>query len=340
MSDKPLPFGSSPNDARRAKATSRTARSPYYRCKNHDYTMPARYLITLDRNRTCRLFFSSVQGSISTDAEAPRVVCNRSGQCIEQAVIAIRRDYPQAVIASIAIMPVQVIMVVDIQGYLPRKLHDFIARFKAHCTTFLRRTDTAFASSGGSLFQPGFHDRILPDEITFNRAITHLSEAPRRMLIKRYISNLYTTRHLITAGGQTFEVYGNIFLLKDIAPQALKVSRSFTPEQLEALKEIWKETARGHGVLVSPFISKAERELRFNLGYKGARFIHILNESLEDMSKVHPKDLEMCAKGRMLLLVPLPVQLGLTRNRAEWLNTLARNIADGALHNFILKRNP
>lgn len=339
MPDKPLPFESSSRNTSSPKSNPRAYRSPYYRCKTHDYTKPARYLITLDRNRACRLFFSSVHGSISTGAEPPHVVFNRSGQCIEQAVTAVRRDYPQVVTAAIAIMPVQVIMVLDVQGYLPRKLHDFIARFKAHCTTLLRRADATFAASGGSLFQPGFHDRILLDEQTFKRAIHHLSEAPRRMLIKRYISNLYTTRHLMTAGEQTFEVYGNIFLLKDIAPQALKVSRSFTSEQLEALKETWKETARGHGVLVSPFISKAERELRFKLGYKGARFIHILNESLEDMSKVHPKDLEMCAKGRMLLLVPLPVQLGMTRTRAEWLNDLARDIANGGLNDFVLKRS-
>ncbi|MDE6669004.1 MAG: hypothetical protein K2K26_04920 [Muribaculaceae bacterium] len=336
MTDKPLPFESHPNDSR----SSKPARSPYYRCKNHNYAMPARYLITLDRNRTCRLFFSSVHGSISNNADVPHIVCNRSGKCIEQAAIAIRRDYPQVEITAMAIMPVQVIMIVNVKGYLTQRLHDFIARFKAHCTTLLRREDNIFAGTGGSLFQPGFHDRILPDDTTVSRAIEHLTEAPRRMLIKRYISNLYTTRHWVTAAGQTFEAYGNIFLLKDIAPKALKVSRSFTTEQLEALKAIWKETARGHGVLVSPFISKAERELRFSLGYKGARFIHILNESLEDMSKVHPKDLEMCAKGRMLLLVPHPLQLGMTRTRAEWLNALAQSIADGALQNFVLKRRP
>ncbi|MDE5876131.1 MAG: hypothetical protein K2H47_01290 [Muribaculaceae bacterium] len=337
MTDKPLPFESLPNDSRSSKPVPR---SPHYRCKTHNYAMPARYLITLDRNRNCRLFFSSVRGGISSNTDIPHIVCNRSGLCIEQAATAVRRDYPQVVIVAMAIMPVQVIMIVDVQGYLTRKLHDFVARFKAHCTTLLRQADNIFADSKASLFQPGFHDRILPDDTIFSRAINHLAEAPRRMLIKRYISGLYTTRHWVTAAGQTFEAYGNIFLLRDIAPKALKVSRSFTAEQLEALKETWKETARGHGVLVSPFISKAERELRFTLGYKGARFIHILNESLEDMSRIHPKDLEMCAKGRMLLLVPHPLQLGMTRTRAEWLNTLAQSIADGALQNFVLKRRP
>lgn len=59
--------------------------------------------------------------------------------------------------------------------------------------------------------------------------------------------------------------------------EPVRISSKFTKEELEARKAVWNEVIRECGVLVSPFISSAEKEIRDAAIANGASLILITN---------------------------------------------------------------
>lgn len=91
----------------------------------------------------------------------------------------------------------------------------------------------------------------------------------------------------------------------------------------------WKEwlyTAANGGVLISPFISPAEKAVRLEAEEVGGRFILIVNESIDARYKPSGHDFELCEAGRMLIVsANLPGDL--SRQTCLSMNTLAENLA-------------
>ena len=63
-------------------------------------------------------------------------------------------------------------------------------------------------------------------------------------------------------GEKTYQAYGNFQLLDCPFKEQVVVHRADSAEERERKLQEWLYTASNGGVLVSPFISKAEREVR------------------------------------------------------------------------------
>lgn len=95
------------------------------------------------------------------------------------------------------------------------------------------------------------------------------------------------------------------------------------------------------GVLISPFISKAEKDIREAAISLGGRIIHIRNEGFEKRFKPSGRDFDLCASGRLLLIAPWPEKLNrsiVTRKEALEMNALASDLAALGPERLILRQ--
>jgi hypothetical protein len=127
-----------------------------------------------------------------------------------------------------------------------------------------------------------------------------------------------------------FAAYGNIFLLRDYDRLPVMIHRADSPEAHAANARQWMEYAANRGVLISPFISPAEKEIRRAAIAAGGCIIHLQNEGFEPRFKPAKADFELCSQGRLLILAPWPDNLRrckVSRSQALAMNALAANLA-------------
>ncbi len=123
------------------------------------------------------------------------------------------------------------------------------------------------------------------------------------------------------------QLYGNHHLLDNPFKEQVIVHRADTAEQFERNKEKWLYTAANGGILVSPFISRREKEIRREAEELGGRFILIANRPFGDREKPVGKDFGLCAEGRLLIIAPQS-PLDFSRSACLQMNTLACHIAN------------
>ena len=125
-------------------------------------------------------------------------------------------------------------------------------------------------------------------------------------------------------------------------PERLQVRchRNLTEEQIQAEVEMYLKEARRGTVLVSPFISPAEKAV-YEAAYKERlRMIHIVNRGL-DGKFIYPsgRDLTGCTDGFMLVLAPYAdysqetAAARITRSQCLDMNDYAADIASITLMN-------
>lgn len=99
-----------------------------------------------------------------------------------------------------------------------------------------------------------------------------------------------------------------------------------SPEICRHNHEQWLYTAANRGILVSPFISSAEKTVRDEAEECGARFIQIINEPMNNRYKPSGRDFDLCESGRMLIIsANLPGSL--SRQTCLAMNRVAEAIA-------------
>lgn len=109
-----------------------------------------------------------------------------------------------------------------------------------------------------------------------------------------------------------------------------KGKRKYDEFTRESHRRIWLHDAENGGVLVSPFISGAEKDIRAQADARNGRFIILTAEPFTDKYKPTGHNFELCASGRLLLVSAAKI-LGskgdcLTRGQCLALNELAMSI--------------
>ena len=92
----------------------------------------------------------------------------------------------------------------------------------------------------------------------------------------------------------------------------------------------WREAIRQQGVLVSPFISKEERQYRDEAMNGGAGMIIVVNYAFGERFKPYKSLFELCEQGRLLLVSTAAHEnqdAPMTREEALGMNEIARQIA-------------
>lgn len=242
-------------------------------------------------------------------------------------------------IGASIIMPDHLHFILNVNDILPKNIGDYIAGFKGACSR-------AWWSLNGltekkPLFSKGFHDRIIRDDSHRNTAIRYIYDNPRRLMIKHRFPDLFRRYNHLRIGSRDFAAYGNVFLLRDFDKNNVVIHRADSFESRKENRRRWLGYAANGGVLISPFISKDEKEIRDEALKTGGRLVILKNEGFEERFKPLGREFNLCLEGRLLLLAPWPENLThkvVTRLQALEMNRLAEILSKPDISISILSK--
>ncbi len=307
------------NDEHNLQYIKPPKRSNTRRAKWHDYRQPCIYMITLSKHPEAPIFGSLLQ-------TGPKILLTETGQTLRDAINGIHYLHPEIRLLREVVMPDHVHFVIYVTRRTEQPLGAIIQKLKANVTGQVRRR---LSNPNLNLFQPNFHDRILRGRDQLRAMIRYVHDNPRRLYIRHRNPDLFRRINRLNINGIKLLAFGNLFLLRDFDRCPVAIHRSLSILEKQTLEERWLAVASTGGVLVSPFISPEEKEIRRKALALGGRLIVISQQAVGERFKPSGSEFDLCAQGRLLLLFPWPRRVknpGITRTEALWMNRIAEII--------------
>lgn len=288
----------------------------------HDYTGRCIYMLTLNKAPQVPDF-----GSLAGDYRIPHghkgspcVVASPIGAAIKEGLRKFPQIEPKIRVLQYAIMPDHLHILLFVQEKTEEILGRYIAAFKVEVNN---------AAGLKGIFAKGFNDQILKTGRSLDTLYHYLRDNPRRLAVRRAHPEFFRRVNALRIGDRHYQAYGNIQLLDCPFKQQLVVHRADTPDVRQRHRAEWLYTAANGGVLVSPFISPAEKEVRREAEEADGRFILITNEPMGERYKPTGHDFELCETGR-LLIISAGQPGALSRQTCLHMNALGAEIAAAA----------
>lgn len=288
----------------------------------HDYTERCIYMLTLNKAPLVPDF-----GSLAGDYWIPHghkgcpcVVASPVGAAIKEGLRRFPQIQPKIRVLQYAIMPDHLHILLFVQEKTEEILGRYIAAFKVEINK---------AAGLKGVFARGFNDQILKTDRSLDTLYHYLRDNARRLAVRRAHPEFFRRVNALRIGDRHYQAYGNIQLLDCPFRQQVVVHRADTPDVRQRHRQEWLYTAANGGVLVSPFISPAEKEIRRDAEEADGRLILITNEPMGERYKPAGHDFGLCETGRLLIIsVGRPGPL--SRQTCLDMNVLASEIAAAA----------
>lgn len=285
-----------------------------HRAPWHDYTKRQIYHITLRKRAGVMPF-----GSIAGDWRLPPGTIGRSytkasplGAIIKSCLKEISAIHPALRIYQYALMPDHLHLLLSAESSLDEILGRKIAIFKVMVN---KRANLE------NVFEKGFNDQILTTTRNLDTIFNYLRDNPYRLAVRFANRDFFSRINQIWLSGRPYAAYGNIHLLANPFKEQVVIHRADSDAKKQSDREKWLHTSANGGVLVSPFISKAEKAIRTEAEAIGARTILITHEAFPERFKPAARDFALCAEGRLLIIslglaagTPLGREVCLTMN--------------------------
>lgn len=300
---------------------------------DHDYSAAGIYLITVTTSNRERLL-GKLAGSTADEASIEPTAIG--GYVIEAfrkmaATVTAKTGTPVQVL-QYQLMPDHFHGIIYIREALPKgwSLGKMIGTWKGDCSREYWRINAALTHGAPNeerkgntalthgapneegrepLLAAGYNDRILFHEGQLKNWIAYLHDNPRRLWLKVHHPNRLRKVYEFQAGipEHRYTAIGNTFLVTYPERVQVRCHRNLTEEQIKSEVEHYLALARSGAVLVSPFISPAEKAVFEACYNERLRMIHIVNRGL-DGRFIYPsgRDLEGCSEGFLLVLAPYP----------------------------------
>lgn len=290
-----------------------------YRAPWHDYRSRCIYMVTMSKN--CGVEpFGSLAGNWRIPTGQPGSVVVRlsaTGAVVRRSILAIPTAEPAVRILQYSIMPDHVHILLFVTREIKAPLGHVIAAMKAMATQ---------GCGGKTVFAPGFNDQILKQTRSLDTIFRYIRENPYRLAVRRANPDYFRRVNRLMLCGMELQAYGNLQLLDNPWKEAVVVHRADTDAKKSADRELWLYTAANGGVLISPFISQAERSIRREAEALYGKTILLTNDAFPDRYKPAAHDFTLCESGRLLILAPAET-LAPCRRTFLRLNALAGKLA-------------
>ena len=322
------------------------------RCVGHDYTERMMYMVTMVTEGRRPLFGKVVGRSDALDGseEVPRIELTQLGQRVSDEWWGIPRYYPQIEILALQMMPDHLHGILFIKEKMERDLSRVIRGFKTGCNrayrelfptvrsvatqslqTIQQQTSPHEDRTHGLLFARGFNDKLLLRQGQLQQWLDYLRDNPRRLLMKRERPDLFRVQRGIEVAGQQFSAIGNRFLLDRPVRLQVQCSHRLTDDEIAEKQAWWLSQARSGAVLVSPCISKGEKQVMRAAFEEGLPLIILQENGFTDLAKPGGQRMEACQRGQLLLLAPWQhhnERLTISRGQCLALNEMAKMICE------------
>lgn len=287
----------------------------------HDYTHRQIYHITLKKHPAAPYF-----GKIAGDWRLPPGAIGRSytkasplGAIIKSCLKEISTIHPALKIFQYALMPDHMHLLLSVEAPIDEILGRKIAAFKVMVN---KRANLE------NVFEKGFNDQILTTTRKLDTIFNYLRDNPYRLAVRFANPDFFIRINQIGISGKNYAAYGNIHLLANPFKEQVVIHRADSDAKKQSDREKWLHTSANGGVLVSPFISPAEKSIRAEAESLGARIILFTHEAFPERYKPAAHDFALCSDGRLLIIsIGLPAGTTLSRAHCLHLNALAQSIS-------------
>ena len=293
------------------------------RKRGHDYTSMSLYLITVttvDRER----ILGKLVGNSADEAHVEATDLGRKVIAYFNRIpeITMEKTGCRVQMVQYQLMPDHFHGILYVRDELPKEwpLGQIIAGWKGVCTRPYRETFALSreAENGlrrceagdgvrDSLFNAGYNDRVLNQFGQLEGWIQYLRDNPRRLWLKLHNADRLRKVYEFEAGrlGHRYTAVGETFLVKYPERAQVRCHRNLSDEEIQREVAYYLGLARQGVVLVSPFISPAEKAVYEACYKEKLRMIRIVNRAL-DGKFIYPsgKDLQGCVDGFLLVLAP------------------------------------
>lgn len=316
------------------------------RCVGHDYTERQIYMVTMVTEGRIPLFGKVIGRSDAPEGsnDAPRIELSELGIRVEREWWGIPAYYPQVEILALQMMPDHLHGIIFVKEKMEKDLSRIIRGFKTGCNRAYKELFPSVPSvvtesqqtrrsdrTHGLLFALGFNDKLLLRKGQLECWLTYLQDNPRRLLMKREHPDLFRVQRGLMVGSQQFSAIGNRFLLDRPLKLQVQCSRRLTDNEIAEKQAWWLSQARQGAVLVSPSISKGEKQVMRAAFNEGLPLIILQENGFTDLAKPGGKRMEACLRGQLLLLAPWEhhnERLAIRRDQCLSLNDMARMICE------------
>lgn len=288
-----------------------------------DYTQRKIYLITLMKCAGVMPF-----GELAGDWHLPRGTYGRSyikasplGNVVKGCLRDISSIHPALRVYQYALMPDHLHVLLAVEDTLDEILGRKLAAFKVMVNN---------RANLDRVFERGFNDQVLTTSRNLAVIYDYLRDNPFRLAVRFDRPDFFSRVNRIQIGDCVYDTYGNFHLLSNPFKVQVVVHRSDSPDKRRQDRNVWLHTGANGGVLVSPFISEAERSVRVESEALGSKTILITHEAMPERFKPSGRDFGLCVEGRLLIVsLGLAVGTPLSRSLCLQMNGLAGRIASG-----------
>lgn len=254
-------------------------------------------------------------GVLQGGIDDARVEYSPLGKVVSMQIEQAFEPYEQLQICAKQLMPEHLHFVIWVKEDIPVTLGELIRKLKIGCTHAWRDSMNgrmnATCTNTLSLFETGFHDRVLLHAGQLRSMIDYVHDNPHRAAIKRANPDLFRLRQAVEVAGYECTTLGNRFLLDDPMKEMLQCSRSFTQEEVDSKKNECLRLADRGVVFVSAGISDGEKQICKALREAGYPLVILLSGGFPAPDTPQAKYykpqgayFEACAKGKLFLIEP------------------------------------
>lgn len=298
-----------------------TQHSMLRRCTNWDYRGRGIYMFTLTTiDRTPLL------GELKGKVENAYIELTDIGKKAASSVEEIASFYPQIRVLCKQVMPDHIHFLLFVEEPLPVHIGKVIRGFKIGTTrdykSRAQNTDdhtkqevlcARHFQCRETLWNEGYHDRILFHDGQLDTMIRYIKDNPRRLWLKRANPDLFRIHQQTPIAGVTCTTLGNMFLYEHPLKAPLQCSRTLTQTEIDTRKNECLAQAANGTVFVSPAVSEGEKQICRALREAGYPLIILLENGFPSPDSPHyryfkPSGVyfEACAAGKLLLIEPSP----------------------------------
>lgn len=112
------------------------------------------------------------------------------------------------------------------------------------------------------IFEEGYCDKPILLQRSLDGWSKYVRFNPHRLAMRMQYSKIFQKVRNLRIDENYYEAYGNIFLFSNPDKSVIKINRSFSEQKIEELKNKWAKEAGKNVIMVSPFISLKEKEIR------------------------------------------------------------------------------
>lgn len=294
----------------------------------HNYKAPFIYHLIFKKREECEVF-GVVRGDARIAPGLPGSAYIEEsilGRVIAREIIGLQKRFPVFQNYQFKVMPDHVHLLLRVKDWLEfhldyylEDLFNVIANSYSHLKGYEIKAEY--------IFQAGYCDKPLLLKRSLDGLFQYIRENPHRLAMRHQFPQFFQRSRKLRIGDVEYEAYGNMFLFRNPDKEAVKISSKFTPEEIDQKKTAWLSGASKGTILVSPFISRAEKGIRTEAESLGGKIILITHEAFGERFKPAAHDFKLCSEGRLLIIsLGLPVNTPLSRDICNVMNTLALTI--------------